>query len=327
MFAFVIQRLVQSVVVIFAVCLVAFALFQFAGDPVTNMVGQEATAIERQELRERLGLDKPVYRQFFTFIGNAAKGEFGLSYRVQQPVVSLILGRLPATIELAVASSAFALAFGVALGVLTAIRSTGWLTSTIMAVTLVGISLPTFLIGVGLIYVFSVELQWLPSFGRGDVVQFGNWSTGLLTSSGWRSIILPALTLATFQMALIMRLVRSEMLEVLRQDYIRFARARGLSERVINFRHALKNTLVPVITIVGLMFGSIVAFSVVTETVFQWPGIGSLFISSVQAVDIPVMAVYLIFVSLLFTLINFIVDTLYFIVDPRLRVDAKGRGN
>jgi peptide/nickel transport system permease protein/oligopeptide transport system permease protein len=326
MLVFAIQRLLQSIVVVLTVSLIAFALFQFAGDPITNMVGQEATQQERDELRQQLGLDDPVLVQFVRFVGNAAKGEFGLSYRLQQPVVPLIMSRLPATLELAILSSFLALTIGLALGVLTAIRPRAWYSAAVLAMTLVGISLPTFLIGISLIYIFSVELQWLPSFGRGEVVQLGWWTTGLLTESGLRSIILPALTLSTFQAALIMRLVRSEMMEVLGQDYVRFAQARGMSNRVIYFRHALKNTLVPVITVVGLMFGSIIAFSVVTESVFQWPGIGALFITSVQVVDIPVMSVYLIFISLVFVTINFAVDILYYIVDPRLRVGSKSKG-
>ncbi|MDR7127219.1 ABC transporter permease [Pseudotabrizicola sp. 4114] len=325
MLIFVLRRLIQSVFVMLAVSLLAFVLFQFAGDPIEAMVGQDATMADRAALRDRLGLDDPVVFQFARFIGNAVQGEFGLSYRLQQPVLGLIMQRLPATVELAVTSTIIALVLGTALGVLTALKNRSWITGIIMAVSLVGISLPTFLIGIGLIYVFAVELHWLPSFGRGQVVELGGWSTGFLTSSGLRSLILPSFTLALFQTALLMRLIRAEMLEVLRQDYIRFARARGLSERVINFRHALKNTLVPVITVAGLMLGSIIAFSVVTESVFQWPGVGSLFIASVQAVDVPVMSVYLMFIALLFVTINFVVDILYFIVDPRLRADSQKR--
>lgn len=277
-------------------------------------------------MRDRLGLNDPVVVQFARFIGNALQGEFGISYRLQQPVTELILSRLPATLELAVASALIALVFGVVLGVFTALRPKSFLTAGIMAASLVGVSLPTFLIGIGLIYVFAVELGWLPSFGRGEVVDLGWWRTGLLTESGLKSLILPAITLSLFQLTLIMRLVRAEMLEVLRTEYIRFARARGLSQRAINFGHALKNTMVPVITITGLQLGSVIAFAIVTETVFQWPGVGSLFITSVQVVDVPVMAAYLMFIALVFVLINLIVDILYYVVDPRLRVDG-GAGN
>jgi len=326
MLAFILRRLMQSVIVMLVVALIAFMLFHYVGDPIANMVGQEARISDQEELRERLGLNAPFYIQFANFIGNAVQGQFGISYRLQQPVSELILSRLPATIELAVASALIALVLGVSLGVFTALRPGSAATAVIMTLSLVGVSLPTFLIGIGLIYIFAVELQWLPSFGRGQVVDLGWWHTGLLTASGLRSLVLPAITLSLFQLTLIMRLVRAEMLEVLRADYIRFARARGLSRRSINFGHALKNTLVPVITITGLQLGSVIAFAIVTETVFQWPGVGSLFINSVQVVDVPVMAAYLMFIALVFVVINLIVDILYYAVDPRLRVGANAGG-
>jgi peptide/nickel transport system permease protein/oligopeptide transport system permease protein len=320
--AFIIRRLAQSVLVMLVVALIAFAVFRFVGDPIASMVGVE-TRIEDQEImRERLGLNDPVFVQFLRFIGNAAQGEFGISYRLQQPVSELILSRLPATIELAFASAILALVVGVVAGVYTALRPKSMTAGLIMAASLVGVSLPTFLIGIGLIYIFAVELGWLPSFGRGEVVDIGWWRTGLLTESGLKSLILPAITLSLFQLTLIMRLVRAEMLEVLRTEYIRFARARGLTDRAINFGHALKNTMVPVITITGLQLGSVIAFAIVTETVFQWPGVGSLFITSVQVVDVPVMAAYLMFIALVFVLINLIVDILYYVVDPRLRLGS-----
>lgn len=321
-----VQRLVQSVFVLIAVSLISFVLFQFAGDPVSNMVSQEATLAEREALRAELGLADPVLVQFVRFLGNAVQGDFGLSYRLQEPVVTLILQRLPATIELAVASSIIALFMGTILGVIAAIKPKSWISAAIMSLSTLGISLPTFLIGVALISAFSVELNWFPAFGRGEVVDLGWWQTGLLTASGLRALVLPALTLATFQTAFVLRLVRSEMLDVLRQDYIRFAHARGLKERLIHFRHALRNTLIPVITVVGMMFGSVIAFSVVTESVFQWPGVGAFFIASVQAVDIPVMSTYLIFIALVFVTINFVVDILYYLVDPRLRQAGQRQG-
>ncbi|MGE0502171.1 MAG: ABC transporter permease [Rhizobiaceae bacterium] len=326
MLAFILRRLLQSVVVMLFVALIAFSVFRFVGDPVASMLGQESRLEDHELLREQLGLNDPVFVQFGRFIGNALQGEFGISYRLQQPVTELIFSRLPATIELAFASALIALIFGVGLGVYTALRPRSWSTSFIMSTSLIGVSLPTFLIGIGLIYVFAVELKWLPSFGRGETVDLGWWRTGLLTTSGLRSLILPAITLSLFQLTLIMRLVRAEMLEVLRQDYIRFARARGLSQRTINFGHALKNTLVPVITITGLQLGSVIAFAIITETVFQWPGVGSLFVNSVQVVDVPVMAAYLLFVALVFVTINLIVDILYYVVDPRLRIDARAAG-
>ena len=326
MLAFIIRRLAQSVIVMLVVALIAFMLFRYVGDPVASMLGQDSRLQDHEALREQLGLNNPFYVQFFDFIANALRGEFGISYRLQQPVTELILSRLPATIELAVASALIALIFGVTLGVFTALKPRSFGAAVVMTLSLVGVSLPTFLIGIALIYIFAVELQWLPSFGRGEVVDLGWWRTGLLTESGLRSLILPAITLSLFQLTLIMRLVRAEMLEVLRTDYIRFAKARGLSQRAINFGHALRNTLVPVITITGLQLGSVIAFAIVTETVFQWPGVGSLFINSVQVVDVPVMAAYLMFIAFVFVVINLVVDVLYYAVDPRLRVNAPGAG-
>ncbi|MAN77278.1 ABC transporter permease [Pelagibacterium flavum] len=322
MLAFIFKRLGQSILVMLAVALISFVMFRYVGDPVASMVSQEASMADQEFLRESLGLNDPFYEQFFRFIVNALQGNFGISYRLQTPVAELIMSRLPATIELALTSAAIALVFGILAGVFTALNRKNPAAAAIMAFSLIGVSLPTFLIGIGLIYIFAVELQWLPSFGRGEVIDFGWWRTGFLTETGLRSIILPAITLSLFQMTLIMRLVRAEMLEVLRQDYIKFARARGLSKRAINFSHALKNTMVPVITIAGLQLGSIITGALITETVFQWPGIGSLFLSSVAVVDVPVMAAYLIFVGFVFVIVNLIVDILYYVVDPRLRVGA-----
>ncbi|TVQ55260.1 MAG: ABC transporter permease [Rhodobacteraceae bacterium] len=321
MAAFIIRRLAQSVFVLLAVGLVAFGLFRFVGDPVDNMLGQERTMADIARVRAELGLDQPFLVQYARFLQGAVQGEFGVSYRLARPVSEILLERAPATLELALISAALAIGFGVALGVYTAIRRDGWLASVVMTVSLIGVSLPTFLIGILLIWVFSVELGWLPSFGRGETVDLGGWRTGLLTESGRRALILPAITLGLYQMTLIMRLVRSEMLEVLRADYIRFARARGLAERSINFRHALRNTLAPVITVTGLQLGSIIAFAIITETVFQWPGVGLLFINAIQVVDIPVMAAYLMVIGALFVLINLVVDILYVAIDPRLRAD------
>jgi peptide/nickel transport system permease protein len=321
MIAFVIRRLLQAVLVMLAVAFVAFLLFQYVGDPVTQMLGQDATPQDRDRLRADLGLDQPFFVQFGRFVGNAAQGEFGVSLRQGRKVSRLIEERLPATLELALAAAVLALALGIPMGVYTGLRPRGALSHALLALSLVGVSLPTFLIGILLILVFAVDLGWLPSFGRGDVVSLGWWSTGLLTASGWQHLVLPAITLSLFQMTLVMRLVRAEMLEVLRTDYIKFARARGLTDQAIHFGHALRNTLVPVITITGLQLGGIIAFAIVTETVFQWPGMGLLFIQSVQFADIPVMASYLCLIALVFVLINLVVDLLYFAVDPRLRVD------
>jgi peptide/nickel transport system permease protein len=320
MFSFVVRRVFQSVFVMLAVGFIAFALFRYVGDPISNLVGQDTTMAERVQLKEQLGLNDPFITQYARFIGNAAQGDFGVSYRQRRPVSELIKSRMPATLELSFVSVLIALFMGVPMGIYTALKRRGILSRSFMVISLLGISLPTFLIGILMILLFGVILRWLPSFGRGDVVYLGWWSSGLLSESGWRSIIMPAFTLALFQMTLIMRLVRAEMLEVLQTDFIKFARARGLPERLINFRHALKNTLVPVITITGLQLGSIIAFSIITETVFQWPGMGLLFIQSIGTVDIPVMAAYLLLIALLFVIINLVVDLLYFAVDPRLRV-------
>ncbi|PLC50176.1 ABC transporter permease [Pollutimonas subterranea] len=320
MLNFIARRILQSIFVMLAVGLIAFAMFRYVGDPINNMVGQDTTLEQRAEMRKQLGLDDPFLVQYVRFIGNAAQGDFGVSYRQRRPVSDLIESRLPATLELSLVSALMALFLGIPMGIYTALKRNGVLSRSFMALSLIGISLPTFLIGILMILVFGVMLRWLPSFGRGDVVQLGWWSTGFLTKSGWQSLIMPAFTLALFQMTLIMRLVRAEMLEVMQTDFIKFARARGLPERMINFRHALKNTLVPVITITGLQLGSIIAFSIITETVFQWPGMGLLFIQSIGAVDIPVMAAYLLLIAFFFVIINLIVDLLYFAVDPRLRV-------
>lgn len=324
MAVFILRRLLQAIAVMLTVALLAFALFQYIGDPVTIMLGQDATELDRIQLREQLGLNRSAPVQFAHFVSNAAQGDFGLSLRQGQPVSDLLLSRLPATVELSVMAAGLALLLGLPLGVYTALRRNSWLSQAILALSLLGVSLPTFLIGILLILIFSVMLGWLPSYGRGDTVSLGWWSTGLLTVDGWKHLILPAITLSLFQLTLILRLVRSEMLEVLRNDYIKFARARGLTRRAIHFGHALKNTLVPVITITGLQLGGIIAFAIVTETVFQWPGMGLLFIQAVQFADIPVMAAYLCLIALVFVVINLIVDMLYFIVDPRLRISRIG---
>jgi peptide/nickel transport system permease protein len=319
--AFILRRILQSIAVLAAVAFVAFALFTYTGDPVTSMVGQDATQEDRARLRADLGLDQPFYVQFARFVGRAVQGDFGLSLRQGRPVSTLLKERLPATLELAFTAAVLALALGIPAGVYTALRRNSWLSHILLAVSLIGVSLPTFLIGILLILVFAVILGWLPSFGRGDTIALGWWTTGFLTKSGLKALILPSITLMLFQMTLIMRLVRAEMLEVLRTDYIKFARARGLTDRSIHFGHALKNTLVPVITITGLQLGAIIAFAIITETVFQWPGMGLLFIQAVGFADVPVMAAYLCFIGLVFVLINLVVDLLYYAVDPRLRVE------
>ncbi len=324
MFAFILRRLAQAVIVMVSVAFIAFMLFQYVGDPVVFLLGQDATAEQIRELRADLGLDKPFFFQFAAFLGNAVQGEFGLSLRQGAKVSRLIAERFPATLELSMVAALLALAIGIPMGVYAALKRGTFTSQVFMTVSLLGVSLPTFLIGILLILVFAVNLGWFPSFGRGEVTQLGWWTTGLLTAKGWHHITLPAITLAIFQLTLIMRLVRAEMLEVLRTDYIKFARARGLTNRAVHFGHALKNTLVPVMTITGLQLGGLIAFAIITETVFQWPGMGLLFIQAVTFADIPVMAAYLCLIALIFVVINLIVDLLYFVVDPRLRVEKAG---
>lgn len=320
MLAFILRRLIQAVIVMVVVALIAFMLFQYVGDPVVFLLGQDASPAQITQLRADLGLDRPFIVQFWHFLMNAAQGEFGLSLRQGAKVSRLISERFPATFELALVAAVMALVVGIPMGVYSALRRGSFLSQVFMTISLLGVSLPTFLIGILLILVFAVGLGWFPSFGRGETVQIGWWSSGLFKADGWHHIVLPAVTLAVFQLTLIMRLVRAEMLEVLRTDYIKFARARGLPDRVIHFGHALKNTLVPVMTITGLQLGGLIAFAIITETVFQWPGMGLLFIQAVTFADIPVMAAYLCLIALIFVIINLVVDLLYFAVDPRLRV-------
>jgi peptide/nickel transport system permease protein len=323
MFAFILSRVLQAIPVLLVVGFISFAMFQYVGDPVVSLLGQNFTAEQADALRHTMGLDQPFFIQYLRFLGRALHGDFGLSVRLAKPVAELLAERLPATVELSITAAVFALALGLPLGVLTGIKRHALLSRIVMIVSLIGVSLPTFLIGILLILLCSVQFHLLPSYGRGDVVHFGHWTTGFLTGSGREALILPAITLGMFQMTLILRLVRSEMLEVMRSDFIKFGRARGLTPRAINFRHALSNTLVPVITVVGLQLGMLIAFSIITETVFQWPGMGYLLVQSIGVADIPVMSAYLLLIAVVFVTINLVVDLLYFAVDPRLRGGGK----
>lgn len=311
------QRLGQSLIVLLAVGLIAFSLFRFVGDPVENLLGQERTVEDIARVRQQLGLDQPVPIQFARFVASAAQGNLGMSWQQGRPVSAMLAERIPATLELAAISGILAITCGIALGVFTAVRRHAFSAKLVMSISLIGVSLPTFVIAIALIAIFAVYLRWLPSFGRGETVDLGWWTTGLLTVSGWKAIILPALTLGLYQMTLILRLVRAQMIEVLASEHVRFARARGLPERTVLFRHALPNTLVPVISVIGLQLGSIIAFAIVTETVFQWPGVGLMFIKAVEFVDIPVLAAYLMLIALLFVSINLVVDLLQAVLDPR----------
>ncbi len=320
MFRFLSTRLWNGLLVMIGVSFISFLLFTYIGDPVNNLLGETATGEQKQAMRAALGLDQPLVWRFFKYLGLAMQGEFGISYRNLEPVGHVLLSRVPATLELALCAAVLALGVGIPMGVYAGIKRDSWLAQTMQVVSLVGVSIPSFLTGIILILIFSVELHWLPAYGRGEVLRFGNWSTGLATVSGIKSLIMPSITLALFQLTLFMRLVRSEMMEVLRTDYIKFARARGIQDRSIHFHHALKNTLIPVITVAGLQLGSLIAFSIITETVFQWPGLGLLIIQAITFSDIPVIAAYLMLIALLFVSINAVVDLLYFWVDPRVRL-------
>ena len=314
------KRLFQASLVMLIVAFVSFSLFNFVGDPVNNMVGQEASDERREEIRDKLGINNSIYVQFYNFVENIIQGNFGISYQLKRPVSELISERMPATLELVFVSAILAISVGVLLGVYTGIHRDSFLSKVILVLSLAGVSLPTFIIGIMLIYLFSVILGVLPSFGRGQVIDLGFWTTGFLTISGLKALILPSVTLSLFQMTYIIRLVRAEMMEILQTDYIKFAKARGIAENIINYRYALKNGLIPVITITGINIGTLIAFSIITETVFQWPGMGSLFINAVYFVDIPIMSAYMIMVAFIFVMINFIVDITYYFIDPRIRL-------
>ncbi|MQX30198.1 ABC transporter permease [Sinorhizobium meliloti] len=319
MLVFIIKRLANAVMVMLAVALLAFLIFRLAGDPVEMMANEQMTQTDRDNLRERLGLNDGLMTQYTRFVVNAAQGNFGISYRNGQDVLSLIAERFPATLELVLVATLISLLLGLPLGVLTAIKRGKWYTEGLQFISIVGVSLPSFVVGILLILVFSGTFGWLPAFGRGDVVQLGWWSTGLLTPSGRAAILLPSVALSLYQVTLVMRLVRAEMLEVLRSDYVKFARARGIPRWRIYFRHALRNCLMPVVTMTAMNVGSLIAFALITETVFQWPGMGMLFIQAVTFLDIPVMAAYLCIISFIFVVLNTLVDIAYAVIDPRLR--------
>jgi len=319
MLVFIIKRLANAIMVMLAVALLAFLIFRLAGDPVEMMANEQMTQADRDNLRERLGLNDGLMTQYTRFVVNAAQGNFGISYRNGQDVLNLIAERFPATLELVLVATIISLLVGLPLGVLTAIKRGKWYTEGLQFLSIVGVSLPSFVVGILLILVFSVSLGWFPAFGRGEVIQLGGWSTGLLTSSGRAAILLPSIALSLYQVTLVMRLVRAEMLEVLRSDYVKFARARGIPRWRIYFRHALRNCLMPVVTMTAMNIGSLIAFALITETVFQWPGMGMLFIQAVTFLDIPVMAAYLCIISFIFVVLNTLVDVAYAVIDPRLR--------
>jgi len=317
-------RLLQGVGVMLVVGLLAFAVSTKLGDPVNNMLGPNATIEEREAMTHELGLDQPFLLQYWRYLGRVLHGRLGVSYRLGIPVEELLAERLPASVELSGVAMLLTLLLGVPLGIYTALHRRSVLSKLVLGASLTGLSLPTFLVGLLLIFFFSVQLRWLPSSGRGQVVAIGPWTTGLLTLSGLRSLLLPSITLALFSLALLLRLVRGELLDVLHSDHIRFARARGLPDRAIHFRHALKNALLPVITVAALQLGNLLAFAVVTETVFQWPGMGLLFLQAVQFADVPVISTYLLLAAVTFVLINLAVDVSYRVLDPRVRSSRAG---
>ncbi|MEJ2359312.1 MAG: ABC transporter permease, partial [Deinococcales bacterium] len=315
------RRLLQGLVVLLLVSFIGFAIFQYMGDPVLTLAGRYATQAQQAKVRHELGLDRPFYVQYAVFLGNALHGDFGMSYVTRVPALPLVLERLPASIELSLSAELIAVLVGIGLGVLASLRPRAWLGRASGVASLLGVSLPTFLTGVLLILLFSVLLGWFPSFGRGDVVPIfgGAWQTGFLSLSGLRHLVLPAITLSMFQLALLFRLTRGGMLEVLRSDFVRTAWSKGLGGRAVLFKHALRNALIPVITIVGLQFGQLIGFSIVTESIFQWPGAGNLLLKSIYESDFPVVATYIILIAIIVVLLNVIVDVTYAFIDPRIR--------
>ena len=321
MYTFITRRLLQGVLVLLAVSLICFAIFRFSGDPVITLAGRYATEKQRDEVRKAFGLDRPLLVQYFSFLANAAQGNFGKSYVARVPALGLILERLPATFELATTAMLIAFSLGVGLGVVVALRPYSWPSRMVMAGSLGGISIPTFLIGILLIMLFSVVLGWLPPFGRGDTVQVGFWRSGLLTINGISHLILPALTLGLYQLAVLLRLTRAGMREVLTQEYIKTAWAKGLPPRKVIFKHALRNVLIPVITITGLQFGELIAYATVTETIFQWPGMGNLLLTSIYESDNPVIVTYIMLAAMIILTFNIIIDIFYALLNPRIRYD------
>lgn len=321
MFNFLCRRVIQALGLMASVALLAFVMFQFIGDPIEGMLPENATQQDRIDLRESLGLNDNIATQYVRFLKNISTGNFGISYYNQTDVFDLIAERLPATLELVFVAVIISLVIGIPLGVWITYTKHKFLKSLIQVTSLIGVSLPSFVVGILLIIVFAVTLNIFPSHGRGEIVEFTFWNTGLLTTSGWLSIVLPAFSLSLFMITMIMRLLNSEMQETTRTDYIKFAKARGISERSIKYKHVLKNSILPVITVVGLQIGGLIAFAVVTETIFQWPGMGLLFIQAINYVDIPVISAYLVFISLIFVTLNTVVDLVYLLVDPRMKLD------
>lgn len=321
MATYITRRLIQGVIVLLCVSFICFVIFRYTGDPVVTLAGVYSTIQDREEIRRAYGLDRPVIVQYVSFIARAAKGDFGNSYVTRVPAFGLIMERFPATVELVVTAVILALVLGTGLGVLVSLKPYAAKNRLIMAASLGGISIPTFLIGILLIMIFSVYLGILPPFGRGETVTIGFWRTGFLTRSGIAHLILPALTLTGYQLAVLLRLTRAGMREVLTEEYIKTAWAKGLSPQRVIFKHALKNVLIPVVTMSGLMLGELLAFAVVTETIFQWPGMGNLLLKSIYESDQPVIVTYIMLASVIILSINILVDITYAFLNPRIRYD------
>jgi peptide/nickel transport system permease protein len=320
MLGYLLKRLLQSGIVLLVVSCVVFIIMYHSGDPVQLLLPPDATQKQVEDLRRHLGLDRPFFVQYWSFLSNALQGDLGTSFAFNQPAIRLIVERIPATMELAVAAMTLSILLGIPAGMYAAVRPHHWVSRLILSGSLFGISLPVFWLGIVLILIFSVSLAWLPSSGRGATVVLFGWRSGLFTLDGLAHLVLPALTIAVFQLALNIRLVRAGMLEVMLQDFVKFLRAKGLGERRIVLIHALKNIMIPVVTVLGLQLGNLIAFAVVTETIFAWPGMGKLAIDSIHALDRPVVLAYLLVVSVLFVVLNLVVDVVYTFLDPRIRL-------
>lgn len=325
MLAFLVRRAGQAIMVMLVISVIAFSIQDNLGDPLRELVGQSVSEEQRQLLREQMGLNDPFVVQYWRFLKKAVRGDLGTSYFFKKPALEVILDKLPATVELVVGASLIIVFFSVPIGVYAAIYPKHWFSKLAMGASIVGISIPVFLTAIMSIYVFSVELGWLPSYGRGETVQIYGWSTGVLTRDGLVHLILPCIALSSIMLPLFIRLIRAEMMEVLESEYIKFAWAKGLDRRRIWFLHALKNTLLPVITVGGVQIGTLIAFTILTETVFQWPGMGFLFLEAVNRVDTPLIVAYLIVVGLIFVITNTIVDLIYGLVNPTVKL-ARSQG-
>lgn len=324
MSVFIIRRILQSLIVIFVMSLIVFFGVNVVGDPVDILLSDDMTQEDIERFIQRLGLDRPIWEQYWYFLSNALQGDLGNSFVFAEPALKLILQRMPATMELAIASLILAVIIGIPLGVYAGLKPESTTSKVIMAGSILGFSLPTFWVGIMFIMVFAVMLGWLPSTGRGDTVEWLGMQVSFLTWDGLQHLLLPAINLALFKVALVIRLARAGTREIIMQDYIKFAKAKGLKWSRIVRLHLFKNILIPIVTVLGIELGNQIAFAVVTETVFAWPGMGKLLIDSIQLLDRPVVVAYLIIIVLTFIILNLIVDILYSILDPRVRLSSIG---